>query len=85
MGLSRACGWWRGCIPNNTELTAKCKGRVPILLHPSFYRALKLRFPGDVGGIAEDGIVSTELGQGSLGHAVGILTQQDFRPVIDTD
>ena len=26
-----------------------CAGRVPILVHPSFYRALKVRFPLDVG------------------------------------
>ena len=29
-------------------------GRVPILVHPSFYRSLKVRFPLDVGGINRD-------------------------------
>ena len=31
-----------------------CSGRVPILVHPSFYRSLKLRYPMDVGGITRD-------------------------------
>ena len=33
----------------------------------------------DVGGI------STELGTGSLRQAVGILTPEDFRPLVDTE
>ena len=43
-----------------------CSGRVPILVHPSFYRSLKMRFPLDVGGITRDDRVTTELGTGSL-------------------
>ena len=62
-----------------------CSGRVPILVHPSFYRSLKLRYPMDVGGITMDDRVSTELGTGSLRQAVGILTPNDFRPVVDTE
>ena len=62
-----------------------CAGRVPILVHPSFYRSLKLRYPMDVGGITRDDRVSTELGTGSLRQAVGILTPKDFRPVVDTE
>ena len=62
-----------------------CSGRVPILVHPSLYRSLKLRFPIDVGGITRDNRVTTELGTGSLRQAVGILTPKDFRPVVDTD
>ena len=62
-----------------------CAGRVPILVHPSFYRALKVRFPLDVGGVSRDGRVNTELGTGSLRQAVGILTPGDFRPIVDTD
>ena len=57
-----------------------CLGRVPILVHPSFYRSLKLRYPMDVGGITRDHRVSTELGTGSLRQAVGILTPKDFWP-----
>ena len=62
-----------------------CSGRVPILVHPSFYRALKVRFPLDVGGVSRDGRVNTELGTGSLRQAVGILTPGDFRPIVDTE
>ena len=62
-----------------------CSGRVPILVHPSFYRSLKLRYPVDVGGITRDDRVSTELGTGSLRQAVDILTPKDFRPVVDTE
>ena len=62
-----------------------CAGRVPMLVHPSFYRSLKLRYPMDVGGITRNDRVSTELGTGSLRQAVGILTPKDFRPVVDSE
>ena len=68
----------RRCLPF-------CSGRVPIFVHPSFYRSLKVRFPLDVGGVSRDGRVTTELGTGSLRQAVGILTPEDFRPIISTD
>ena len=60
-------------------------GRVPILVHPSFYRSLKLRYPVDIWGITRDDRVSTELGTGSQRQAVGILTPKDFRPVVDRE
>ena len=66
------------CIPYGS-------GRVPILVHPSLYRSLKLRFPIDVGGITRDNRVSTELGTGSLRQAVGILTPKDFRPIVTNE
>ena len=53
-----------------------CSGRVPILVHPSFYRSPKMRFPLDVGGITRDDRVTTEL---------GILTPKDFRPIVDSE
>ena len=62
-----------------------CSGRVSILVHLSFYRSLKLRYPVDVGGITRDDRVSTVLGTGSLCQAVGILTLKDFRPVVDDE
>ena len=62
-----------------------CSRRVPIFVHPSFYRSLKMRFPLDVGGITRDDRVTTELGTGSLRQAVGILTPKDFRPVVDDE
>ena len=62
-----------------------CSGRVPILVHPSLYRSLKLQFPIDIGGITRDNRVTTELGTCSLRQAVGILTPKNFRPVVDTE
>ena len=66
------------CIPY-------CSGRVPILVHPSLYRSLKLRFPIGVGGITRDNRVTTELSTGSLRQAVGILTPKDFRPIVASE
>ena len=62
-----------------------CSGRVLILVHPSFYRSLKIRFPLDVGGITRDNRVTTELSTGFLRQAVGILTPKDFRPIVDSE
>ena len=62
-----------------------CSGRVPILVHPSFYRALEMRYPMDVGRITRDDRVSTDLGNGSLHQAVDILTPKDFRPAVDDE
>ena len=39
----------------------------------------------DVGGISRDGRVTNELGSGPLRQAVGILTLEDFRPVVDSE
>ena len=59
-----------------------CAGRVPILVHPSFYSSLKVL---DVGGVSRNGRANTELATGSLRQAVGILTREDFRHMISTD
>ena len=68
----------RKCLPY-------CSERVPILVHPSFYRSLKVQFPPDVGGITRDYRVVTELGTGSLRQTVGILTPKDFRPIVASE
>ena len=60
-------------------------GMVLILVHPSFYKSLKVRFPLDVGGITRDDRVTTELGTGSLRQAVGILTPKDFWPIVASE
>ena len=52
---------------------------------PPFDRALKLRFPMDVGGVPRDGRVTITLGRGSLVHAIGILTLENFKTVIDIE
>ena len=45
-----------------------CSGWVLIYVHLCFYRAIKLRFPLDVGGLSRDGRVTTEISTGSLRH-----------------
>ena len=62
--------------PSLKNMSTKCTGRVPIYVHPSLYRSLKLQYPLDVGGISSIG---------SLRQAVGILTPEDFRPVVDSE
>ena len=60
---------------------ASCKGlvgRVPVVLHPSLYRALKLTFPRDVGGLAHDGAIDNEMATGSMSQTVGVLTPAMF-------
>ena len=52
------------------KILHQCTGRVPIYVHPSFFRALKLRYPVDVGGISRYGRDTKELGTGSLRQAV---------------
>ena len=73
--------------PSLNIMPTKCTGRVPIYVHTSFYRYLKLQYPLDVGGISRDGRVTSELGTGSLRQAIaiGILTPDDFRPVVDSE
>ena len=71
--------------PSLKKLSHQCTGRVPIYVHSFFYRSLKLRYPMDVGGISRNGRVNFELGSGPLRLAVGILTPEDFWPVVDTE
>ena len=66
-------------------MSSKCMGRVPIYVHLCSYRSLKLWYPMDVGGISREGRVTNELGTGSLRQAVGILTPEDFRLIVDTE
>lgn len=56
-------------------------GRVPVLIHPSLYRPLKLIFPKDVSGIVTNGWIMSNLGTGTPGQSVGVLTPADFRQV----
>ena len=52
--LSTVCQTDTGMKLAELEHSSLCSGRVPILVHPSLYRSLKLRFPIDVGGIIRD-------------------------------
>lgn len=36
------------------------------MIHLSFYIALKLMFPWDIGGLSLDGTIKTEMGEGSI-------------------
>jgi len=56
-------------------------GRVPIRLHPSLYRALKLTYPRDIGGLAYDGAFTEALGFASLSQTVGVLSPDMFSPM----
>lgn len=56
------------------EIKKSYVGRVSVKVHPSFYRALKLTFPLDIGGLSTNGSITTEMTVGSMGTAVGVLT-----------
>ena len=57
--------------PSFKKISNQCTGRVPIYVHPCFYRALKLWYTVDVVGISKDGRITNELGSGSPHKAVG--------------
>ena len=60
-----------------------CKGlvgRVPVVLHPSLYRALKLTYLRDIRSLAHDGAITNEMATGSISQTVGVLTPAMFSP-----
>ena len=67
------------------KMLPQCTGRVPIYVHPSFYRSLKLRYLLDVRGISKDSRVINQHSSVSLHQAIGILNPEDFWPVVDTE
>ena len=71
--------------PSLRKMMPHCSGRVPIYVHSCFYRSLKLRYPLEVGDVFRDGRVITELRTGSLRHAVGILTPENFCPGVESE
>ena len=64
--------------PDLKKLKAYCLGRVPVFMHPSLYRASKLTFPRDVGGVSQDGSINNSMGVDPMGPAIGILTPSMF-------
>lgn len=50
-------------------------GRVPVFLHPTLYRAHQW----GIWGLLFDSHIKTEMGQGSMGEAVGILIPIMFK------
>ena len=71
--------------PSLKKALSYCSGWVPIYVHPTFYRSLKLNYPLDVRGLSRDSQVTIELGTGSLRHAVGVLTPEDFCVVVNSE
>lgn len=51
-----------------------CSGTVPVFVHLYLYRTLKLTFPWSIGGHAIYCQSRTEMGQESMGEALGILS-----------
>ena len=63
----------------------KIAGRLPIYVHPSLYRSLKLMYPSEIGVIVRDGHVPHDHGHGNLGLHAGQLCLEDFEPVCDKE
>lgn len=63
-----------------TKLKQNWTGRLPVFVQPSLYRALKVAFPQDIGGLSLDDTIKSEIGtaKGSNGQSVGILTPAMF-------
>ena len=55
-------------------------GRVPVVFHPSLYRAVKLTYPRDIGGLAHDGVITNEMATGSMTLTIGVRTPAIFSP-----
>ena len=70
--------------PSLKKSLSYCSSQVPVYVHPSFYRALKLKYPLDVRDVSRDGWITTELGT-SLRHAVGISTHKDFCAAVNSE
>ena len=68
--------------PSQVSVDGRVNGRASVYVHPALYRAVKLTWPLEVGGIVQGGRLTRELSHGSLGQAVGYLTIADFRPVV---
>lgn len=47
-------------------------------MHSSLYRAANLTFPRNISGLSEGGSIKTEMSQGSMGEATGVLTFDIF-------
>ena len=60
------------------EIEKNCVGRVPVLVHPTLYRAMKCKFPGDVGSLAHPGQITSGMCDGDLGPAATVLGPDHF-------
>lgn len=62
----------------------ECKEKVPILVHPLFYRDFKLTFLLDAGSIARSNHDTRELATLSMMHSIGVFSLAAFRTGYDT-
>lgn len=63
---------------NVKKLNQYCSGELLLFVHPSLYRALKLTFSLDIGSLSPDDSIMTEMGTGSMGESVSVLTLAMF-------
>lgn len=63
-------------LPKLKKLAKFSAGRVLVLFHPTLYRALKPKYPIDIGSIVLDGWMTLEIGIGSIGQFVSSLLPQ---------
>lgn len=69
-------------IIDNAEIKKHkfCSMRAPVFVHSFLYRALKLTYLWDIGSIPQDDSIKTNMGQGSMEEAVGLLSTTIFQP-----
>ena len=67
-------------IKDNINSCKGLVGRVPVVLHPSLCRAVKLTYPRDVGDLTHDRVITNKISTGSMNHSVGVLTPAMFSP-----
>ena len=70
-------------ISNFKDDLHSCKGlaeSVPVVLHPSLYRAVKLTYPRDIGGLAHDRVITNEIATDLMSQTVGDLIPAMFSP-----
>lgn len=63
---------------NVQNLKRFCSGRLPFFVHSSLYRALKLTFLWDIGGLFHDSTIKREMGIVSMKQDVGVLIPAMF-------
>lgn len=63
------------------KLKQFCSGRVSIFIQTSLYRAVKLTFPRNISGLSQDDSIKNEMGQGSMGQVISVLSPDMFVPV----
>lgn len=55
------------------KLKQFCSRRIPIFIHPSLYRTVRLTFPRDIGRMSQDESIKNEMSQISMEQVIGDL------------